>query len=102
MLKRPFNILVLLVIVALVISGVVKTTTVFAQDKTFFGKTAKDLFPDSPTDAERNNAFNALLAANIPDGHALGEGKTITIATLGQGARGGISGTLYFWRPAFE
>lgn len=75
--------------------------TVVAQD-TFFGKTADDLFPDSPTQSEKELAFKALLAANIPDGHSLGEGKTITIGTLGQGARGGISGTIYFWRPAFE
>ena len=35
-------------------------------------------------------------------GRALGEGKTITFGVLGQGSRGGISGTIYFWRNAFE
>lgn len=95
--KRKLQLLVLL----LLLTSVLGATRVLAQD-TFFGKTAADLFPDSPTDQERELAFKALLAANIPDGHALGEGKTITVATLGQGARGGISGTVYFWRPAFE
>jgi multiple sugar transport system substrate-binding protein len=81
-----------------------------AGELTFFGKTAEDLFPDSAfppgspdvIQGARANAFKLLLAANIPDGHALGQGKTITVATLGQGATGGISGTAYFWRPAFE
>src|SRR5258708_3355681 len=81
-----------------------------AQSDTFFGKTAMDLFPDNafPTSspevikAERAAAWKGLMAANIPDGHALGNGKTITVATLGQGATGGISGTVYFWLPAFE
>jgi len=84
--------------------------TTRAQGDKFFGKTAEELFPDNafPTSspevikAGRANAFKALMAANIPDGHALGNGKTITIATLGQGSTGGISGTVYFWRPAFE
>jgi len=98
--KRPVQIVSLLVILVLALSSINVTTR--AQDKTFFGKTAKDLFPDSPTDVERNNAFNALLAANIPDGHAFGNGKTITVATQGTGARGGIVGTVHFWRPAFE
>jgi multiple sugar transport system substrate-binding protein len=95
--KRKLQVIVLLAL----LTAVLGAARVFAQD-TFFGKTADDLFPDSPTQSEKDLAFKALLAANIPDGHALGEGKTITIATLGQGARGGISGTVYFWRPAFE
>ena len=100
MFNRRVRILTLLVVAALAVSVFARYQPVHAQD-TFFGKTAAELFPDSP-EAERAAAFKALLAANIPDGHALGEGKTITVATLGQGSRGGISGTVYFWRPAFE
>ncbi|MEZ4668172.1 MAG: extracellular solute-binding protein [Anaerolineae bacterium] len=90
-----------LVVLLLLVTAALGMTRVVAQE-TFFGKTADELFPDSPTETEKELAFKALLAAEIPDGHALGEGKTITVGTLGQGARGGISGTLYFWRPAFE
>lgn len=92
--------LVSLLVLVLLLVGALSVAPVFAQD-TFFGKTAEELFPDSP-EQERALAFAALMNANIPDGHALGEGKTITIGTLGQGSRGGISGTVYFWRPAFE
>ncbi len=80
-------------------------SAVAAQDGTFFGKTAADLFPIpgvAANEQEQQLAFRALLNANIPDGRALGEGKTITIGVLGQGSRGGISGTVYFWRNAFE
>src|SRR5689334_2139245 len=101
-----------LVILASLVLGTVSLspTATRAQGDNFFGKTAEELFPDNafPTSspevikAERAAAFKALLAANIPDGHALGQGKTITVATLGQGSTGGISGTVYFWRPAFE
>jgi multiple sugar transport system substrate-binding protein len=94
--KRTLLVLLAAVLALFGVRGVI------AQDGTFFGKTAADLFPDSPTESERELAFAALMAAGIPDGHALGEGKTITVGTLGQGSRGGISGTLYFWRPAFE
>ena len=65
----------------------------------------EDLFPIpevAETELEQTLAFEALLNANIPDGHMLGEGKTITFGVLGQGSRGGISGTIYFWRNAFE
>ena len=81
-----------------------------ADEATFFGKTAEELFPDSafpPSSpniiaAARANAFRLLLSAGIPDGHGLGQGKTITVASLGNGPTSGISGTMYFWRPAFE
>jgi multiple sugar transport system substrate-binding protein len=110
MLKYKFHIIPLVVLLALAFGMLSFAPKATAQGDTFFGKTAEDLFPDSafPTmspeyiQAERAAAFKALLAANIPDGHALGEGKTITVATLGQGSTGGISGTIYFWRPAFE
>lgn len=84
--------------------AVLGATQVVAQE-TFFGKTAADLFPVpdvAANEQEQQLAFQALLAANIPDGHALGEGKTLTFGVLGQGSRGGISGTVYFWRRAFE
>src|SRR5260221_2520102 len=75
-----------------------------ADEPTFFGKTAEDLFPDGAfpagssdlIKAARANAFRLLLASNIPDGHALGEGKTITVASQGTGPTTGISGTVYF------
>ena len=110
MLKCKFHIIPLVLLLALTVGMLSFTPRATAQGDTFFGKTAEDLFPDSafPTmspeyiQAERAAAFKALMAANIPDGHALGEGKTITVATLGQGSTGGISGTIYFWRPAFE
>jgi ABC-type glycerol-3-phosphate transport system substrate-binding protein len=95
--NKRFTTVLMLLVAVLSLSGMI----VQAQD-TFFGKTKDELFPDSPTQLEKDLAFAALMNANIPDGHALGEGKTITVGTLGQGARGGISGTLYFWRPAFE
>ncbi|MCC7448507.1 MAG: extracellular solute-binding protein [Anaerolineae bacterium] len=97
------RLLIILVIASLAFGSLFAghTPQANAQGDTFFGKTAKELFPDSP-EKEQQAAFKALLAANIPDGHALGEGKTITVATLGQGARGGISGVVYFFRNAFE
>ena len=74
----------------LLISILVLLTGVFgaaAQD-TFFGKTADEIFPIpevAETELEQQLAFEALLAANIPDGHALGEGKTITFRRTGAG-----------------
>lgn len=76
-----------------------------AQDETFFGKTADELFPIpdvAANEQEQQLAFQALLNANIPDGRQFGEGQTMTFGVLGQGSRGGISGTIYFWRNAFE
>jgi multiple sugar transport system substrate-binding protein len=103
MISRRFRIITLLVVIALALSSAaLGSRRAQAQDGTFFGKTAAELFPDAVSDLERDNAMKALLAAGMPDGKALGEGKTLTVATLGQGARGGISGTLYFWRNAFE
>ncbi len=93
----------LLLILTLLTAGL-GATRVFAQD-TFFGKTAAELFPIpdvAANEQEQTLAFQALMNANIPDGHALGEGKTMTFGVLGQGSRGGISGTIYFWRNAFQ
>jgi multiple sugar transport system substrate-binding protein len=94
----------LLVILALTLLATLGLSQVAAQD-TFFGKTAADLFPVpdvAANEQEQQAAFQALLKANIPDGHQFGEGKTLTFGVLGQGSRGGISGTIYFWRRAFE
>ena len=72
----------------ILVSILVLLTGVFgvaAQD-TFFGQTAEDLFPIpevAETELEQTPAFEALLNAVIPDGHALGEGKTITFGVLG-------------------
>lgn len=91
----------ILICLAVLLTGVFGVS---AQD-TFFGKTAAELFPIpgvAANELEQTLAFEALLAADVPDGHELGEGKTMTFGVLGQGSRGGISGTIYFWRNAFE
>lgn len=98
--KRKLQLLLILTL----LTAVLGATRVFAQD-TFFGKTAAELFPIpdvAANEQEQTLAFQALMNANIPDGHALGEGKTMTFGVLGQGSRGGISGTIYFWRNAFQ
>ncbi len=91
-----------LLIVLLFAVGALHVT---AQEQTFFGKTAQELFPIpgvAANEQEQQLAFQALLNANLPDGRAFGEGRTLTFGVLGQGSRGGISGTIYFWRNAFE
>jgi len=101
---------ILLVLLLVLSSSLIFSVDAKADALTFFGKTAEELFPDNafpPGSADiiqgaRANAFRLLLAAHIPDGHALGQGKTITVASLGNGPTSGISGTIYFWRPAFE
>ncbi len=98
--KNQFRIFILLLLVVLAVGQV----SVYAQD-TFMGKTAAELFPIpdvAANEQEQQLAFEALLAANLPDGHAFGEGQQFTFGVLGQGSRGGISGTIYFWRNAFE
>jgi multiple sugar transport system substrate-binding protein len=83
----------------------VGSAQVIAQEQTFFGKTAQELFPIpgvAANEQEQRLAFEALLRANLPDGREFGEGRTLTFGVLGQGSRGGISGTIYFWRNAFE
>jgi multiple sugar transport system substrate-binding protein len=91
-----------LVLLAFLTMLVMVTGAAIAQDDTFMGMTAAELFPDATSDLERDTAFAALVAAGLPDRTADFAGQTLTVATLGQGARGGISGPLYFWRPAFE
>jgi len=95
--KRNLPFIFLVMALTLVLSA----TRVVAQD-TFMGKTAQELFPSAQSDAERDSAMAALLAANLPDGHPFGEGKTLTVAVQAAGPRGGISGPIYFWKDAFE
>jgi len=98
--KLSLRILFLLSILMLVFGSM----SVMAQD-TFFGATAEELFPIpdvAANELEQQLAFEALLRADIPDGRELGEGQQFTFGVLGQGSRGGISGTIYFWRNAFE
>jgi multiple sugar transport system substrate-binding protein len=98
---RIFRLIALFLAVALVFSG----SALFAQEETFMGRTAAELFPIpdvAANEQEQTLAFQALLAAGLPDGTALGAGQTMTFGVLGQGSRGGISGTIYFWRNVFE
>jgi multiple sugar transport system substrate-binding protein len=97
--KNQIRILILLVLLTLAVGQV----SVYAQE-TFMGMTAEELFPDEniANENERATAFQALLDANLPDATDRFAGQTLTVATLGQGARGGISGPLYFWRNAFQ
>ncbi|MDZ4766747.1 MAG: extracellular solute-binding protein [Chloroflexota bacterium] len=95
--SRTLRTVLLFVVLSLVLSG-----AALAQDATFMGKTAAELFPGAQTDLERDSAMTALLAANLPDGTSRFAGQTLTVAVQQAGARGGISGPYYFWRDAFE
>ncbi|MBC7815080.1 MAG: extracellular solute-binding protein [Burkholderiales bacterium] len=96
---KSFRLVSLLLALTLLVGAM---GTVLAQDDTFMGMTAADLFPDAVSDVERDTAFAALVDADLPDATGQFAGETLTVGVLGQGARGGISGPLYFWRPAFE
>lgn len=94
--------LVSLLLVLIVSLGAV---SVLAQDEeTFMGLTAEELFPDEAiaSEFERESAFAALLASDLPDATDRFAGQTLVVAVQQAGARGGISGPYYFWRPAFE
>lgn len=78
------------------------SVSVLAQDDPFAGMTAEQLFPNAINDVERESAYAALMAANLPDARDMFAGQTLTIGVLGSGARGVISGAPYFWRQAFE
>jgi multiple sugar transport system substrate-binding protein len=89
----------------IVVLSITSLASVVTAQETFMGKTAAELFPIpdvAANEQEQQLAFQALLNANLPDGTALGQGKTMTFGVLGQGSRGGISGTIYFWRNVFE
>ncbi|MCC7206329.1 MAG: extracellular solute-binding protein [Anaerolineae bacterium] len=93
----------LLLIVALIAALIVPTATrISAQDDTWMGKTAAELFPGAANDQERDSAFKALVEANLPDATSRFAGQTLTVAVQQAGARGGISGPYYFWRDVFE
>jgi multiple sugar transport system substrate-binding protein len=97
--NRKFLVFVsLLSVLLILISG----TVVLAQDETFMGKTAEELFPGAADETERANAMAALLEANLPDATGQFAGQTLTVAVQQAGARGGISGPYYFWREAFQ
>ncbi len=78
------------------------TTSILAQDDPFAGIPLEQLFPNAINDVERQSAYEALIAANLPDARDMFAGKTLTIGVLGSGARGVISGGVYYWREAFE
>ena len=73
-----------------------------AQDDPFADIPLDQLFPNAIDDVERESAFAALMAAGLPDARDQYAGQTLTIGVLGSGARGVISGPVYFWRKAFE
>lgn len=81
---------------ALLLSG----TSAFAGP--FDGMSPEELFPGAASAQERDTAYKALMAANLPDARDRFAGKQITIGVLAGGPRGGISGPVFFWRNAFE
>jgi multiple sugar transport system substrate-binding protein len=97
--NRRFRALTLLVTVALLLGP----TAVFAQEEDpFAGMTPEELFPDAVTEIERQSAYEALMAAGLPDARDRFSGQTLTVTVIQGGAHGGISGPLYMWRHAFE
>ena len=92
-----------LVFLALLLSLlIIGSVSVSAQDDTFLGMTAEELFPGAIDETERDTAMAALLEANLPDARDRFAGQTLTVAVLQSGVRGVISGPLYYWRPVFE
>lgn len=96
--KSVFRLSVLLVVLVLVFGAIGAS----AQGETWMGKTAEELFPGAESDAERDQAMAALLAADLPDRTADFAGQTLTVAVQQAGPRGGISGPYYFWRDVFQ
>ena len=90
--------LVIALIAALIVPA---ASSVRAQD-TWMGKTAAELFPGAANDQERDLAFQALLAANLPDATSRFAGQTLTVSVQQAGARGGISGPYFFWRECLR
>jgi multiple sugar transport system substrate-binding protein len=88
-------------LVMLVLMLVVGLMPVAAQGP-FEGMGPADLFPGAVDETEAQSAYDALLAANLPDARDRFAGQTLTVAVQQAGVRGGISGPYYFWRPAFE
>lgn len=99
--KRNFR-FVLFLMLAITIA---MPAAVFAQgggDSPFADMSLDELFPAAIDEAEAQSAYEALLAANLPDARDRFEGQTLTVGVLASGSRGVISGPLYFWRDAFE
>lgn len=93
---RLFSFLVVVAMLAVPLSAV-------AQDGgPFDGMTPADLFPGAVNETEAQTAYDALMAAELPDARDRFAGQTLTLAVQQAGARGGISGPYYYWRPAFE
>ncbi|MDL1901711.1 extracellular solute-binding protein [Anaerolineae bacterium CFX9] len=97
MFRKQFVFAVSILLIALMgVGGVV------AQDDTFMGMTAEQLFPGAQTDLERTTAMAALQAANLPVATDRFAGQTLIVSVQQAGPRGGISGPYYFWRDAFQ
>jgi multiple sugar transport system substrate-binding protein len=96
---RLKTLFVLLLVISVLVLGPVN---VLAQDGIFDDIPLDQLFPNAIDDTERESAYAALLAAGLPDARDTFAGQTLTIGVLGSGARGVISGPVYFWRQAFE
>jgi len=91
-----------LLLVSIILALMIGAFGVTAQDDTFMGMSADELFPGAINEIERDTAFEALVAANLPDARDRFEGQTLTVAVQQAGPRGGISGPYFFWRDAFE
>jgi multiple sugar transport system substrate-binding protein len=94
------RLIVLLIVIALLLPA--GNSLVSAQGGPFDGKTPEELFPNAIDDMERQSAWEALMAANLPDARDRFSGQKLTIGVLASGTRGVISGAPYFWRQAFE
>jgi len=93
------HVLALILVLSLVLPVV---PSALAQGGPFEGMTPADLFPGAANEQEAQSAYNALMAANLPDARDRFSGQTLTLAVQQAGVRGGISGPYYFWRTAFE
>jgi multiple sugar transport system substrate-binding protein len=96
--NRKSSVLLLLLVFVFVLAP----ATVLAEETPFDDIPLEQLFPNSVDAAERESAYEALLAAGLPDARDEFSGQTLTIGVLASGARGVISGPVYFWRRAFE
>lgn len=92
----------LLLAVSILLIAVLGAAGVVAQDDTFMGMTAEQLFPGAQTDLERTTAMAALQAANLPVATDRFAGQNLIVSVQQAGPRGGISGPYYFWRDAFQ
>ncbi len=98
---RKFRILIPVMLIMTMWSG--NVLNVGAQDGgPFDGMSPEDLFPGAVNAQEAQSAYDALMAANLPDARERFAGQTLVVAVQQAGPRGGISGPYYFWRDAFE